>query len=96
MTAGFPTYHVMGIRPDGQGNITDTHVAWHVETARCYVPSPVVIGDYLYIADDRGTLEGPFDLGQPGAVAPTDAHSGIEREACVVPAEHVAGVIGIE
>jgi outer membrane protein assembly factor BamB len=55
MTAGFPTYHVMGIRPDGRGNVTDTHVDWHVTDARCYVPSPVVVGKYLFIADDRGT-----------------------------------------
>ena len=55
MAAGFPTYHVLGIRPDGQGNVTDTHVAWHATNARCYVPSPIVVGDYLLVADDRGT-----------------------------------------
>jgi outer membrane protein assembly factor BamB len=55
MTAGYPTHHVMGIRPDGKGNVTDTHVAWHVRDAKCYVPSPVVVGGYLLIADDRGT-----------------------------------------
>jgi outer membrane protein assembly factor BamB len=55
MTAGFPTYHVMGIRPDGKGIVTDTHVAWHVTDAKCYVPSPVVVAGYLLIADDRGT-----------------------------------------
>jgi outer membrane protein assembly factor BamB len=55
MAAGFPTHHVMGIRPDGQGNVTDTHVAWHVRNAKCYVPSPVVVDGYLLVADDRGT-----------------------------------------
>jgi len=55
MAAGFPTYHVMGIRPDGSGNVTDTHVAWHATSARCYVPSPVVVDRYLLVADDRGT-----------------------------------------
>jgi outer membrane protein assembly factor BamB len=55
MAAGFPTYHVLGIRPDGRGNITDTHVAWHSTGAKCYVPSPVVAGAYLLVADDRGT-----------------------------------------
>jgi outer membrane protein assembly factor BamB len=55
MSAGFPTYHVMAIRPDGRGNVTDTHVAWHATNARCYVPSPVVAGNYLLVADDRGT-----------------------------------------
>ena len=55
MTAGFPDYHVMGIRPDGEGDVTDSHVQWHIRNARCYVPSPVVLGKYLFIADDRGT-----------------------------------------
>ncbi|MCA9146008.1 MAG: PQQ-binding-like beta-propeller repeat protein [Planctomycetaceae bacterium] len=55
MTAGFPDYHVMGIRPDGAGDVTDSHVAWHQTSARCYVPSPVVLDGYLIVADDRGT-----------------------------------------
>ncbi len=54
MTAGFPTHHVMGIRADGRGDITDTHVAWHSTVAKCYVPSPVVVGKRLFVADDRG------------------------------------------
>ncbi len=55
MACGFPTYHVLGIRPDGSGNVTETHVAWHSTDAKCYVPSPVVTGGYLIVADDRGT-----------------------------------------
>ena len=55
MTCGFPDYHVMGIRPDGQGNVTDSHVAWRHSLARSYVPSPVVLNGFLLVADDRGT-----------------------------------------
>ncbi|MEO8496954.1 MAG: PQQ-binding-like beta-propeller repeat protein, partial [Planctomycetota bacterium] len=55
MSAGFPDHHVMGIRPDGTGIVTDTHVAWHQTSAKCYVPSPVVLDGYLIVADDRGT-----------------------------------------
>ena len=55
MTSGYPTYHVMGIRPDGSGDVTDSHVVWHATDAKCYVPSPVVVADYLFVADDRGT-----------------------------------------
>ena len=55
MAAGFPDYHVMGIRPDGSGDVSDTHVVWNQTNARCYVPSPVVAGGYLLVADDRGT-----------------------------------------
>jgi outer membrane protein assembly factor BamB len=56
MACGFPTYHVMGIRPDGKGDVTDSHVAWHETNAKCYVPSPVVVGGFLLVADDRGTV----------------------------------------
>ena len=55
MCAGFPTYHVMAIDGTGEGDVTDTAVKWHVQNVRCYVPSPVVIGKYLMVADDRGT-----------------------------------------
>lgn len=56
MAAGFPTHHVMAIRPDGKGDITDTqHVAWHTQEVKCYVPSPVLVDNYLIVADDRGT-----------------------------------------
>lgn len=55
MVAGFPTYHAMAIRPDGSGDVTNTHVTWHVKNLSCYVPSPVLVGDRLYVADDQGT-----------------------------------------
>lgn len=56
VTAGFPTHHVLSIRPDGQGDVTATHVAWHSTEAKCYVPSPVLVDQYLFVADDRGTV----------------------------------------
>lgn len=52
---GYPTHHVMAILPDGLGDVTRSHVAWHKTNVRCYVPSPIVVGDYLVVADDRGT-----------------------------------------
>lgn len=55
MAAGFPTYHVMSIRADGQGDVTKSHVTWHSTEAKCYVPSPVLCDKYLLVADDRGT-----------------------------------------
>jgi outer membrane protein assembly factor BamB len=55
LTAGFPTYHVMGIKPDGSGNVTKTHVAWHVEKGGAgYVPSPVAHGDHIFLVHDEG------------------------------------------
>jgi outer membrane protein assembly factor BamB len=54
LAAGYPTYHVMAITPDGEGDVTETHVDWHVTNAKCYVPSPVLVGPYLLVADDHG------------------------------------------
>ncbi len=54
MACGFPDYHVLAIRPDGRGDVTDSHVAWHSTEARCYVPSPVVVNGYLLVANDDG------------------------------------------
>lgn len=55
MACGFPDYHVMAIHPDRSGDVTDSAVAWRTTSARCYVPSPVVVDGYLFVADDRGT-----------------------------------------
>ena len=38
LSAGFPDHYVMAIRPDGTGDVTNTHVAWSVTEAKCYVP----------------------------------------------------------
>jgi len=56
MTAGFPELHIMAIRPDGHGNVTDTHIAWHTRKGCSYVPSPIVSpdGKYFLVASDDG------------------------------------------
>ena len=57
MTGGFPTLHLMGIRPDGEGNVTRTHVSWHIRASRktaSYVPSPIVAGEYFFVVSDFG------------------------------------------
>jgi outer membrane protein assembly factor BamB len=56
LSAGFPDYYVMAIRPDGSGDVTKSHVAWNSTEAKCYVPSPVLAGKQLFVADDRGTI----------------------------------------
>jgi outer membrane protein assembly factor BamB len=63
LTTGFPEYHLMGIRPDGEGNITKSqHVAWHIpheqNKARgaSYVPSPLAHDGHFYVISDAGYL----------------------------------------
>jgi outer membrane protein assembly factor BamB len=56
ITGGFPDHHIMAIRPDGTGNVTDTHVVWHHHAAAgvSYVPSPIIEGNWFLLTDDRG------------------------------------------
>jgi hypothetical protein len=54
LTCGFPERHIVAIRPDGSGNVTDTHVAWRTRKGAAYVPSPVVVGDYFVVVSDGG------------------------------------------
>ncbi|QDS89662.1 outer membrane biogenesis protein BamB [Rosistilla ulvae] len=55
VTAGYPTHHVVAIRPDGHDDVSDSHVTWHSTDVRSYVPSPILAGQFLIVADDRGT-----------------------------------------
>jgi outer membrane protein assembly factor BamB len=55
MTAGFPAHHIQAIRPDGHGNVTQTHVVWHTQKGCSYVPSPIASPDgkyFLVVSDD--------------------------------------------
>jgi outer membrane protein assembly factor BamB len=54
MTCGYPEHHMLAIRPDGQGNVTDTHVAWRTSKGASYVPSPIAAGDYFLVVSDDG------------------------------------------
>jgi len=54
LTAGYPTYHLMAIRPDGTGNVTRTHVVWHETKGAGYVPSPIAHGKYFFVVKDEG------------------------------------------
>lgn len=54
LTAGFPERHMMGIKPDGAGNITATHVAWRTREDTSYVPSPVAVDHYFLVVSDKG------------------------------------------
>ncbi len=54
VTAGYPERHILAIRPDGSGNVTDTHVAWRTNRGAAYVPSPIFEGPYLLVVADSG------------------------------------------
>jgi outer membrane protein assembly factor BamB len=51
---GYDSPSVIAIRPDGHGDVTDTHVAWTFKKGAPHTPSPLLVGDELYVVSDRG------------------------------------------
>ncbi len=56
VASGYNRPVLYAIRPDGQGDVTKTHVAWKMERSAPHNPSPVLVGDHLYVLSDRGIL----------------------------------------
>lgn len=55
-TAGYPERTRMGVRVDGRGDVTDTHVAWKTKRQVTYVPSPVYYDGHFYSVLDEGMV----------------------------------------
>jgi outer membrane protein assembly factor BamB len=53
IATGYNTPTVMAIRPEGMGDVTDTHVAWTVKKAAPHTPSLLLVGDELYMVTDK-------------------------------------------
>ena len=54
IATGFNRADLLAIRPDGEGDVTDTHVAWRTTKGAPLTPSVVVAGDELYGVADSG------------------------------------------
>ncbi len=52
---------LMGIRPDGMGNVTDTNVAWCTTRGTPNIPSPVIVDDVLFMVTDKGGIARSLD-----------------------------------
>ena len=52
--SGYNTPVLYAIKPDGSGDVTDTHVAWSIKKGVPHNPSPLLVGDELYMVSDRG------------------------------------------
>ncbi len=46
----------LAIRPGGKGDVTSTHVAWQSPRGSPFVPSPLLLGDYLYLVNDMTSI----------------------------------------
>jgi outer membrane protein assembly factor BamB len=54
IATGFQQPSLIAVRPDGTGDVTRTHIAWTLQRAAPYTPSPLLVGDELYIVNDTG------------------------------------------
>ncbi|MGH9314711.1 MAG: PQQ-binding-like beta-propeller repeat protein, partial [Vicinamibacterales bacterium] len=54
IATGFHQPSLIAVRPDGSGDVTGTHVAWTLRRAVPLTPSPLLVGDELYIVSDTG------------------------------------------
>ena len=54
LSSGYDSPTLLAIRPDGAGDVTDTHVAWKMKKGAPNTPSPLLVGDALYVVSDRG------------------------------------------
>ena len=51
---GYNTPWIYAIRPDGHGDVTDTHLAWKLKRGAPNTPSPILVGAELYFVSDKG------------------------------------------
>jgi outer membrane protein assembly factor BamB len=51
---GYPRAQLWAIRAGGSGDVTQTHVVWKQTNPAPANPSPILVGDELYFASDRG------------------------------------------
>jgi len=51
---GFQQPSLLAVRPDGRGDITKSHISWTLKRGVSLTPSPLLVGDELYMVSDNG------------------------------------------
>jgi outer membrane protein assembly factor BamB len=54
IATGFQQPTLIAVRPDGTGDVSNTHVAWRLRRGAPLTPSPLLIGDLLFLVNDGG------------------------------------------
>jgi outer membrane protein assembly factor BamB len=55
LSTGYDAPSLLAIKPDGKGDVTKTHVAWTARKGAPHTPSPLLVGDEVYMVSDNGT-----------------------------------------
>ena len=56
ISTGFQQPTLIAVGVDGRGDVTDTHIAWRLRRGAPHTPSPIVVGDEVYVVSDTGIL----------------------------------------
>jgi len=56
IATGFGKSELWAVRPDGHGDVTDSHVVWKLRKGVPSKPSAVLWGELLYMVQDNGLL----------------------------------------
>jgi outer membrane protein assembly factor BamB len=56
VSSAWPVRELVAIKPDGQGDVTKSHVVWQSRNGAYYVPSPVCTDDYLFTTMTTGEV----------------------------------------
>jgi outer membrane protein assembly factor BamB len=51
---GFQQASLLAVRPDGRGDVTKSKVVWRLDRGVPLTPSPLLVGDELYLVTDNG------------------------------------------
>jgi outer membrane protein assembly factor BamB len=54
ISSGYPKQIILAIKPDGRGDVSESHVAWRANQGAPYVPSLINEGDYLLSISNKG------------------------------------------
>lgn len=56
ISSSWPERHLLAIKPDGQGDVSNSHIVWRSTNGAFYVPSPICVGDYLITTMTNGQV----------------------------------------
>ena len=54
IATGFQQPSLLAVRADGTGDVTKTHIAWTLKRGAPLTPSPLLVGDELFVVNDGG------------------------------------------
>lgn len=55
-STGYMRPELVAVRPDGTGDVTATHQVWRVNRGAPTKPSPIAVGEQIYMVSDTGIL----------------------------------------